>query len=72
MEGFERCPNVSVLPSGLVSRKDAAAFLGRQPKTLAKWSAREVGPAVRKVAGRAFYDFNELRTFARGPEQVAA
>ena len=64
---------VTVLPSGMVSRHDAAAFLGRSPKTLAMWAWRGVGPASKSVNGRAFYDFGELRTFARGDAgQVAA
>ncbi len=64
---------VTVLPSGLVSRHDAAAFLGRSPKTLAMWAWRGIGPSSRRVNGRAFYDFGELRSFARGGvEQVAA
>lgn len=54
---------VNVLPSGLVTRKDAAKALGKSPKTLCEWSAEGFGPKPRKVGGRIFYDWSEVMDF---------
>lgn len=58
---FER---VRVRATGFVSRKDAAAALGKSPKTLAEWACKGVGPQPRKIGGRVFYDWAEVRNFA--------
>lgn len=57
-------PTVLVLPDGRVDRANAAAFLGRAPKTLAEWHRLGKGPRSRMVGGRRFYDIGELRAFA--------
>ena len=46
---------VRVLPDGRMTRKDAAAYLGRKPKTLAMWELDGKGPKSVKVGGRRFY-----------------
>lgn len=63
--GLERV-RIRVLPDGRVSRNDAAAFLGRKPKTLAMWALERRGPAIHRVGGRCFYKLDELRRFACG------
>jgi hypothetical protein len=57
---------VRVLPDGRLSRADAAAFLGRAPKTLAMWAMEGRGPQAIRVGGRCFYRLEELRQFASG------
>lgn len=54
---------VIVLPDGRVDRKNAATFLGREPKTLADWHTKGVGPIARKVGGRVFYRLCDLEAF---------
>ena len=55
---------VRVSPDGRVSRRDAAAFLGREPKTLAMWAYEKRGPKPISVGGRIFYKIEDLREFA--------
>jgi hypothetical protein len=57
---------VRVLPDGRVSRSHAAAYLGRQPKTLAMWALEKRGPPIIKVGGRVFYRLEDLQRFASG------
>ncbi len=57
---------VRVLPDGRVSRNDAAAFLGRKPKTLAMWALERRGPEIVRVGGRCFYRLTDLQRFAQG------
>lgn len=54
---------VMVLPDGRLDRKNAATFLGREPKTLADWHSKGVGPMARKVGGRVFYRLADLEAF---------
>lgn len=63
---------VRVLPGGRVSRADAAAFLGRKPKTLAVWAAEKRGPTPINAGGRIFYLYDEVRRFAGCEPQQAA
>ncbi len=66
---------VTVLPGGLLDRRNAAAFLGRKPQTLRFWAATGTGPKVRPMNGRAFYQLSDLQAFrdADAPaESVAA
>ncbi len=63
METLERT-RVRVLPDGRLTRKDAAAYLGRAPKTLAMWAMVGTGPPALKVGGRIFYRLDDLRRFA--------
>ena len=46
---------VRILPDGRMTRKDAATYLGRKPKTLAMWELEGKGPKSVKVGGRRFY-----------------
>lgn len=63
---------VRVLPDGRVSRADAAAFLGRSPKTLAEWHCKGLGPRAIKTGGRQFYRIEDLKAFvATGARQAA-
>lgn len=62
---------VTVLPDGRLTRKDAARYLGRAPRTLADWGRLGLGPRSHMVGGRRFYMLDDLKAFARG-EQVAA
>lgn len=57
---------VRVLPDGRVTRRDAAAYIGRDPKTLANWAAEGKGPRGFRVGGRIFYNLSELQSFAKG------
>ncbi len=57
---------VRVLPDGRLSRKDAAAYLGRAEKTLAMWEMEGKGPPSVLVGGRRFYFKDALDAFIRG------
>lgn len=57
---------VRVLPDGRLSRKDTAAYLGFQPKTLAMRALRGEYPHFVKVGGRVFYYQADLDAFIRG------
>jgi hypothetical protein len=57
---------VRVLPDGRMSRKDAAAYLGRAEKTLAMWALEGKGPRSVLVGGRRFYFKESLDAFIRG------
>ena len=46
---------VRVTPDGRLTRKDAAKYLGLQPKTLAMWAIQGRGPPFLKIGNRAFY-----------------
>lgn len=54
---------VRILPDGRLSREDAAAFLGRRPKTLADWQRVGLGPMPWKIGGRVFYRLADLEAF---------
>mgnify|MGYP000556542438 CR=1 FL=1 len=54
---------IQVLPDGRVPRMEAAAFLGRAPKTLAEWSRLGLGPKPHRVGGRVFYFLCDLQEF---------
>lgn len=63
---------VLVLPDGRLDRKNAASFLGREPKTLADWHTRGFGPLAHKVGGRVFYYMRDLEAFRdTGARQAA-
>ena len=57
---------VRILPDGRMTRKDAAEYLGRKPKTLAWWELQGIGPQSVKVGGRRFYFKESLDAFIRG------
>ena len=54
---------VRVLPDERLSRKDAAAYLGRAVKTLVMWHTAGTGPVSVLVGGRRFYFKGELDRF---------
>ena len=58
--------NITVLPNGLVTRKDAAVFLGRKAKTLAEWKTAGTGPEAIMIRHRAFYRLADLKAFIAG------
>lgn len=62
---------IRVLPSGLISRRDFADFVGRDVKTISQWAWRKTGPVPVNVNGRAYYRFEEVRRFAAGDWQQA-
>ena len=57
---------VRILPDGRMTRKDAAAYLGRKPKTLAMWELEGKGPKSVKVGGRRFYFKDVLDAYICG------
>lgn len=67
---------VRVPPDGRLTRRDAAAYLGRADKTLAMWATEGKGPQPRKVGGRIFYFLDDLDAFigrkteSRGDERA--
>jgi Helix-turn-helix domain len=62
---------VRVLPDSRLERKDAAAYLGRTPKTLAHWATAGRGPRAVKVGGRVFYFLQDLDEFIRSGAPMA-
>ncbi len=57
---------VRVLPDGRMSRRDAASYIGFEPKTLAMWCVCGKGPRSILVGGRRFYYKNDLDAFIEG------
>lgn len=57
---------VTLLPDGRMSRRDAASYLGMAEKTLAMWASERRGPASVKVGGRCHYFKEDLDAFIRG------
>lgn len=62
-QGYPDKQKITVLPDGRVSRRDAAIFLGREPKTLADWNSKGIGPKSWMVGGRRFYHIDDLSAF---------
>ena len=52
-------PQVVVLPDGRMDRRNAAAYLGCAPKTLAQYASQGIGPAFIK-RGRVWYFKGDL------------
>ncbi len=52
---------VRVTPDGRVTRRDAAKFLGLEPKTLSNWALQGKGPKPVKLGGWVFYWLDELK-----------
>jgi hypothetical protein len=63
--------HIRVLPDGRVSRKDAAAYLGREAKTLTHWASRGFGPKPIRIGSRSFYDIADLDAFIRASTEAA-
>ncbi len=57
---------VRILPDGRLSRRDAAAYMGLDPKTLANMATQGRGPRMVRVGGRVFYFRDDLDAFIRG------
>ncbi len=57
-------PDVSVLPDGRMDRRNAAAYLGCAPKTLAQYASRGAGPKFLK-RGRVWYFKEDLDAWLR-------
>ena len=54
-----------IFQNRLVSRKEAATFLGIEPETLAVWaSTKRYNLAFTKIGGRAKYWLSDLHSFA--------
>ena len=51
---------ISVLPSGRVTPKEAAKFLGVSVNTLANWRVQRRGPPFKKQNSRVLYEYSEL------------
>ena len=57
----------------LLSRAEAARFVGRSVKTLELWAAQDVGPKVTRTGPRSVaYRVGDLRDFARETSAAAA
>ena len=61
---------VFVHPDGRLNRKNAAIYLGFQPKTLADWANKGIGPRYVLVSGKAFYFRDDLDAFINGVSVV--
>ncbi len=60
------------LPLGLTTRQ-AAAILGRKPKTLRKWSSEGSGPlAPRKCHGRLIWPLASIEKLLKGQHQTGS
>ena len=57
---------VQVGPTGLMTRKNAAAALLKKPKTLCEWGAKGIGPKPIYVNGRVYYRWADVQAFAEG------
>lgn len=57
---------ITVLPGRRLDRRNAAAALGRKPKTLANWKSKGIGPRCFSVLGRCYYDLDEIESNAHG------
>lgn len=55
---------IEYLPDGRMDTKNAAAYLGRRPKTLAQWRSANVGPRYGKK-GRVYYYKRDLDGWLR-------
>jgi hypothetical protein len=57
---------VQSTPDGRVKRKEAAKYMGFEPKTLAEWHRLGYGPPSFLVGGRRFYWLADLVPYATG------
>ncbi len=60
---------IRVLPGGRMSRKNAALYLGREPKTLADWKMKGKGPPCHVRDGLCFYYQSDLDAYLKGDAQ---
>lgn len=60
-------------PDQHLNTADAAALIGRKPKTLENWRARKCGPAFHRVRRAVSYKVADLQAFmAAHRQQVEA
>ena len=58
-------PEVLILPDGRMDRRNAAAYLGNAPKTLAQYASKGTGPKFVK-RGRVWYFKKDLDAWIAG------
>jgi len=66
--------NIIILPCGLISRKNAAEYLGLKPHTLSCWNSRGTHDEYFKkfmIGGRVHYRFDAVEAFARRSQATA-
>lgn len=56
--------DIQILPDGRMDTKNAAAYLGRKPKTLAQWRSANIGPPYVKK-GRVYYYKHDVDNWLR-------
>jgi hypothetical protein len=66
VERIDESGSIRVLPSGLITRRDFAAYIGRDLTTVTQWAWQKRGPTPIKIGGRAYYRFAEVQAFAAG------
>jgi hypothetical protein len=57
---------ITVLPDGRINRANAAIILDRNPKTLAEWKSKGLGPPQFMVGGRVFYWLSDVLDYRDG------
>lgn len=62
-EELEQILKINNLEKDLLSRKEAAEFLGVKENTLAVWAMKGVGPAPSKICGCVRYQRSVLEAF---------
>lgn len=62
-EELQQLLKVNNLETELLTRRQAASFLGIKENTLAVWSVKGIGPAPSKICGCVRYQRSELEVF---------
>jgi hypothetical protein len=57
---------VRVTLAGTLKAADAAAYLGKSPRTLRNWRSEGLGPEYVTIGGTTYYSLPELLAFVRG------
>lgn len=53
-------------PEMLASRPEVAAYLGIEPKTLAKWASKSIGPKYRRLeGGQTRYQWSDVEDWLK-------
>jgi predicted DNA-binding transcriptional regulator AlpA len=63
---------VTIFPGERLSRRDAAAYLGRTYQTLYLWEKRGHGPTSVKIGARSFYTLSALDAFIAASNATGA
>lgn len=58
-------PEVLILPDGRMDRRNAAAYVGNAPKTMAQYASKGIGPKFIK-RGRVWYFKQDLDEWIAG------